>query len=99
MNVKPIGDLILLKEHEKKNKTKSGLILTNGTDGDYVRADVIETGDGLFTQTGDRIPMTVKPGDTVMLHKNQAGSNKQVKVEEENYLLVHESELAMIITK
>ena len=42
----------------------------NGTEGYYVTADVIAVGDGLFTQTGDRIPMTVKPGDIVMIHKN-----------------------------
>jgi len=101
MNVKPIGDLILLKEHEKKNKTKSGLILTNGTDGDYVRADVIETGDGLFTQTGDRIPMTVKSGDTVIapVSKLSGKNGNEIKLEEETYVLVRESDIAMVSIK
>ena len=79
MKLKPIGDLILVKEQEKIDKTTSGIIIPDSVENDYVYADVISTGPGLFTQTGDRIPMTGKPGDTVVLHKNQSGSNKKIK--------------------
>ena len=96
MKLKPIGDLILIKEQEKIDKTTSGIIIPDSVENDYVYADVISTGPGLFTQTGDRIPMTVKPGDTVVLHKNQSGSNKKIKLENEEYLLLHESEIVMV---
>ena len=96
MKLKPIGALILIKEQEKIDKTTSGIIIPDSVENDYVYADVISTGPGLFTQTGDRIPMTVKPGDTVVLHKNQSGSNKKIKLENEEYLLLHESEIVMV---
>lgn len=96
MKLKPIGDLILLKERQKVEKTTSGIIIPDSVENDYIYADVISAGPGLFTQTGDRIPMTVKPGDTVVLHKNQSGSNKKIKLEDEEYLLLHESELVMV---
>ena len=96
MKLKPIGDLILVKEQEKIDKTTSGIIIPDSVENDYVYADVISTGPGLFTQTGDRIPMTVKPGDTVVLHKNQSGSNKKIKLKNEKYLLLHESEIVMV---
>ena len=96
MKLKPIGDLILVKEQEKIDKTTSGIIIPDSVENDYVYADVISTGPGLFTQTGDRIPMTVKPGDTVVLHKNQSGSNKKIKLENKEYLLLHESEIVMV---
>ena len=96
MKLKPIGDLILVKEQEKIDKTTSGIIIPDSVENDYVYADVVSTGPGLFTQTGDRIPMTVKPGDTVVLHKNQSGSNKKIKLENEEYLLLHESEIVMV---
>ena len=96
MKLKPIGDLILVKEQEKIDKTTSGIIIPDSVENDYVYADVISTGPGLFTQTGDRIPMTVKPGDIVVLHKNQSGSNKKIKLENEEYLLLHESEIVMV---
>jgi chaperonin GroES len=96
MKLKPIGDLILVKEQEKIDKTKSGIIIPDSVENDYVYANVISVGPGLFTQTGDRIPMTVKPGDSVVLHKNQSGSNKKIKLENEEYLLLHESEIVMV---
>ena len=96
MKLKPIGDLILVKEQEKIDKTTSGIIIPDSVENDYVYADVIATGPGLFTQTGDRIPMTVELGDTVVLHKNQSGSNKKIKLENEEYLLLHESEIVMV---
>ena len=96
MKLKPIGDLILIKEQEKIDKTTSGIIIPDSVENDYVYGDVVSTGPGLFTQTGDRIPMTVKPGDTVVLHKNQSGSNKKIKLENEEYLLLHESEIVMV---
>jgi chaperonin GroES len=99
MKMKPIGDLVLLKEQEKADKTKSGIILVDGIDGEFVYADVISTGNGLFTQTGNRIPMTVKVGDTVLINKNNLGSQKKVKLEDEEYILVRESEVSMVSTE
>lgn len=96
MEMKPIGDLILIKEREKTDKTKSGIIIMDGIDGDFVYADVIKTGEGLFTQTGDRIPMTTKPGSVVLINKNNLGSQKQVRLDEVEYILVREAEVAMV---
>jgi co-chaperonin GroES (HSP10) len=96
MEMNPIGDLILIKEREKTDKTKSGIIIMDGIDGDFVYADVIKTGEGLFTQTGDRIPMTTKPGSVVLINKNNLGSQKQVRLDEIEYILVREAEVAMV---
>jgi chaperonin GroES len=90
----PIGDLVLLKEIEAPTKSKGGLILSN-TSTDYVKAKVTAVGPGLFTHTGDRIPMTVTVGDIVMIHRNQSGENKKVKLNDETFLLVHEGDLSL----
>lgn len=95
MMMKPLGDQVLLKEREKKEKTTSGIILMNGAEGSYVMADVIAVGEGLFTQTGDRIPMTIKVGDVVMIHKNDTTENKKIKIDDQDYVLVRESDIAM----
>jgi chaperonin GroES len=95
MMMKPLGDQVLLKEREKKEKTTSGIILMNGAEGSYVMADVIAVGEGLFTQTGDRIPMTIKVGDVVMIHKNDTTENKKIKIDDQEYVLVRESDIAM----
>lgn len=95
MNWLPTGDQVLLKLQEKTDKTTSGIIIMTGTD-DYRYADVVKTGPGLFTATGDRIPMTVKEDQEVMIHSNQIGDHKEVTIDGEKYQLVRESEIALI---
>ena len=97
MKMKPLGDRVLLKEREKVEKSVSGIMLMNDIEGDYVYADVVAVGNGLFTQTGDTIPMTVKEGDEVMIHKTETSS--RIKINDEEYLLVRESEIAMVNNK
>jgi chaperonin GroES len=95
MNLKPIGDQVLVKQQEKQEKTASGIIVMAGMD-DYVTCDVVATGDGLFTQTGDRIPMTTKPGMRIKVYNGNIGSQKKLTIEGDEYILLRESEIAMI---
>lgn len=95
--MKPIGDQVLLKEHEKADKTEGGIILVDGAyNEEFVYADVISVGAGLFTQTGSRIPMTVKVGDRILISKNNLGGQKKVKLDGEEYILVREMEISMV---
>lgn len=91
---KPMGDQVLLKLADKQEKTQSGIIVMTGMD-DFVNAQVIITGDGLFTQTGDRIPVTLKPNDNVFIHAANVGDQKKIKLEGEDYVLVRESDIAV----
>ena len=99
MTMKPLGDQVLLQEREKKEKTTSGIILMNGAEGSYVMADVIAVGEGLFTQTGDRIPMTVKVEDEVYVYKSNLGENKSIILEDTDYMLIRESEIGLVNSK
>ena len=98
MKMKPMGDLVLLKTHEGQETTKGGIILTSNTTS-HITADVKAVGPGLFTQTGDRISMTVKPGDSVMITNQLAKSHNQIKLDDETYVLLRESEISMVSTK
>ena len=95
MKMKPMGDQILLKKQEGQETTKSGIILTSGQS-NYEYADVIAVGPGLFTQTGNRIPMSVKMGDCILISKNNLGGQKKIKFDGEEYILVREMEIAMV---
>ena len=97
MKMKPMGDQILLKKRESENKTKSGLILT-ASQHNYEVADVVAVGTGLFTQTGDKIPMTCKVGDVVLAaNRLLSGKNgNEIILEDVKYLLVRESEISMV---
>ena len=97
MKMQPMGDQVLIKEKAKKETTESGIILVDGAyDEEFVYADVIATGPGLFTQTGNRIPMSVKKGDMVLISKNNLGGQKKVKFDDTEYILVREMEISMV---
>ena len=96
--MKPMGDQILLKKQEGQETTKSGIILTSNT-ANYEYADVIAVGPGLFTQSGDRIPMTCKVGDVVLCHARLLKGDNGIELDDEKYVLVREAEISMVSTK
>ena len=95
MKMKPMGDMILLQKIDGQETTKGGIILTSNTS-NHVQANVIACGPGLFTQTGDRIPMTVKPGNTVMITEQNAKQHNEIKLDDEVYILLRESDIVMV---
>jgi len=97
MKFKPMGDYLLVKKQAGQEKTKSGIILTADSDA-YGRADVIDAGPGIFTQTGDRITMACKVGDVVIVPTRVLSGNNgnEVKIDGEKYLLVREAEVVMV---
>ena len=96
---KPLGDRVLIKpENAGEQKTKSGLILTDSTTrGSKVYGEVVSVGTGIFSQYGERIPMTVKVGDIVMYEKDMGGS--EVEIGNEKFLLYSEHQLIGIVQK
>ena len=97
MKFKPMGDYLFVKKQAGQEKTKSGIILTGDND-TYGYADVIDAGPGIFTQTGDRIAMACKVGDTIIVPKRLLSGNNgnEVKINDEKYLLVREAEVVMV---
>ena len=96
---RPLGDRVLVKPSQKKeNKTKSGIIIAeSATQSQKVYGEVVSIGTGIFSQSGDRIPMTVQVGDTVMYEKGQ-GTN-EIEIGDESYLLFNEHQLIGIVNK
>ena len=93
MNYKPLGDRVvieIIKRHDEK--TKGGLYKPSGSETTML-GKVIAVGGGLFTHTGDRIPMTVQIGDTVLLD----GTGFKHKNNGKTYNIYRESELLSII--
>ena len=96
---KPLGDKVLVKPNEKKETTtKGGIIIADSmTQSQKVYGEVVSIGTGIFSQSGERIPMTVKVGDTVMYEKSH-GTN-EIEIGDEKYLLFNEHQLIGIVKK
>lgn len=98
INFNPLGDRVVVKPQKKEEKSAGGILLTDSVNrGEKVTGEVIAIGKGIFSQNGERIPMTVKIGDTVLYKKDMASDT--LPLDGEDYLLFHEHELLGIISK
>jgi chaperonin GroES len=95
-NFKPLGDRVLVKPEQVEQKSKGGLILNDSISrGQKIVGEVVAVGTGLFSQTGNAIPMSVSVGDKVLYSKDEA-TNK-LKLGDDEYLLFREHELIGIL--
>jgi chaperonin GroES len=93
--VKPLGDKILVKRDEASEKTESGIYLPEGAKDKPKTGTVQAVGTGaLNTETGERIPLTVKKGDKV-LFSSYAGT--EVKLDKDTLLIMSESDILAVI--
>ena len=93
--IKPLQDRVLVREDDnsKEKKTASGIIIPVTVDDDKggKRGEVVAVGPGR-TEEGKSVPMSVKIGDKVIF---QWGD--KVKINEEEYYIVKESEILAIV--
>jgi|TARA_R110000803_G_scaffold148691_1_gene214172 chaperonin GroES len=91
---KPLADRVLLKLEEKSESKSSGGIILNTTTQSVQEAEVVEVSDGYIGQSGDTIQLNVKKGDVVLINN---GAGQKVKLDGNDYHLVRESEILMVI--
>lgn len=90
MNLKPLGDRVIVKQAEAETQTKSGLILADTAKEKPQKGTVIAVGEGKLSDKGERIPVDVKAGDTVIYSKY---GGTEVKVDGEEYLILRADDI------
>ena len=93
MKLVPLGDRVVLKQTEKEETTKSGIILAAKAQEKPVTAEVIAVGPGGMVD-GKEVTMQVKVGDQVIYSK-YAGN--EVKLDEEECVIVKQSDILAIV--
>ena len=96
MNLKPLGDRIIVKAAEAETQTASGIILADTAKEKPTRGEVLAVGDGKYNDKGERTPMDVKVGDVVIYSKYGA---TEVKLEGEEYLILRDSDIYAIVAE
>lgn len=91
--IKPLEDRVLLKMVEAEETTKSGIILSSGSQEKPQIAEVIAVGPGR-TEDGKKIEMTIKVGDKVITSKY---SGTEIKYEGQEYIIAKESDVLAIV--
>ncbi len=95
INLKPLGDRIIVKRLEAETKTKGGIIIPDSAKEKPSEGKVVAVGSGALTNEGKLIPMTVKTGDTILFAK---WGGTEVKIEGEDYIILKESDVLAIKT-
>lgn len=95
MNIKPLGDRVILKPLRNEEATKSGIILPDTVDKERPeKGEVVATGPGKMLADGKRSEMSVKAGDKVMFKKY---SPDEIKIDNVDYLVISEEDILAII--
>ncbi|MCL5264168.1 MAG: co-chaperone GroES [Chloroflexi bacterium] len=93
--LKPLGDRVLVKPSAKEEVTKSGIVLPETAKEKPQEGKVVAVGPGRLDETGKRVPVDVKEGDTVIYAK-YAGT--EIKLDAEEYLILGEKDILAIVS-
>lgn len=95
LNIRPLHDKIIVRRDEAEDRTDSGIYIPEGGK-EKPKSGVVEAvGDGaLNTDTGDRVPLSVKAGDRI-LFTSYAGT--EIKFNSEPLLIMSEDEVLAVV--
>ncbi len=93
MNIKPLGDRVVIKKLEAEEKTKSGIVLPGAAKEQPQMAEVVAAGPGGVVE-GKEVKMEVKVGDRVIFSK-YAGT--EVKYDGVEYTIVSQRDILAVV--
>ena len=94
MNLKPLGDRVVVKPVEKEERTKSGIVLPDTAKEKPQEGIVEAVGTGRILDNGTKLQMELKVGDKI-LYAKYAGN--EFKIDEIEYLIVSEKDVLAIV--
>ncbi|AFM21080.1 MAG TPA: co-chaperone GroES [Acetomicrobium flavidum] len=96
MQLKPLGDRVVIKVLNQEEKTKGGIVLPDTAKEKPQEGEVVAVGSGRVLENGQRLPLEVKVGEKVIFSK-YAGT--EVKVDDEEYLILSERDILAVVAK
>jgi chaperonin GroES len=97
MQLKPLADRVVIKPLKDEEVTKSGIVLPDSAKEEKPeRGEVVAVGEGRMLDNGQRAPVEVKPGDEVIFAKY---GPDEVKIGDEDYLVVKHEDILAIVQK
>jgi chaperonin GroES len=91
MNLKPLGDRLIVLPLEEEQTTTGGIVLPDTALERPQRGNVVAAGPGERSRdTGEVIPMEVAEGDVVVFSKY---GGTEIKIDGDDYLILRESDV------
>jgi len=96
MNIKPLGERVVIKVLESEEKTKSGIFLPDTAKEKPQLGKIVAVGPGKTFDNGQKVALEVKVGDKVLFAK-YAGT--EVKLDGEEYTVLKENDILAIVNE
>ena len=94
MNLRPLGDRVVVEPQEREERTESGLYIPETAKEKPQQGTILAVGEGRRDDAGERINMDVQQGQTV-LYAKYAGT--EVKIDGKKLLILKETDILAIV--
>lgn len=94
MMLKPIGDRVLVKPSKEEEKSPGGILLPDTAKEKPQKGEIIAVGSGRNLESGEKVDLEVKKGDTVIYSKY---GGTEIKHNGTDYLILRESDILAIV--
>lgn len=94
MNLRPLGDRVIIKRVEEEALSAGGIVLPDSAKEKPSRGEILAVGNGSTNDKGDTRPMSVKVGDNVLFGK-YAGT--EVEVDGKELLVMSEGDIIAVV--
>ena len=94
LNIKPLGDRILVEAVEEKETKKGGIIIPDSAKEKPTGSIVVALGTGKLNDDGKRVPFEVKKGDRILCSKY---GGTEIKIDGKEYKIFNSDDLVAIL--
>ena len=94
MNLRPLHDRVIVKRMEEERLSAGGIVIPDSATEKPVRGEVLAVGNGKILENGEKRPLDIAVGDTVLFGKY---SGTEVKVDGEELLVMREEDIMAVI--
>jgi chaperonin GroES len=94
MNIRPLQDRVIVKRMEEETTSAGGIVLPDSATEKPIRGEVLAVGPGKILDNGEKRPLDISVGDTVLFGKY---SGTEVKINEEELLVMREEDIMGVI--
>ena len=94
INVKPLGDRLLVEPVEEKEVKKGGIIIPDTAKEKPTEGLIIALGTGKTDDNGKKVPFEVKKGDRVLISKY---GGTEIKLDGKEYKILNSDDILAII--
>ena len=94
LNIKPLGDRLLVEPIEEKETKKGGIIIPDSAKEKPTEAMIIALGTGKTDDDGKKVPFEVKKGDRVLVSKY---GGTEIKLDGKEYKILNTDDILAVI--